>query len=659
MKRQEQFNFNLKILYSLLLLSLSMLFLMSLSRYYLYHSYSQNSIYSSIELFNAFLLGFRLDLSIIAYINILPVIYIIVLYAIKKEKLNSYAIKVLTFYFIAILFVIYSFTFMDYIYFSFFAEHSTIMIFGVLDDDTSALISTAFSNYNVPLFTAIFITLYILVVIITIKILKNKKMFSFFWTTKKQILFFIFLVISIGLLARGSLGLFPLAKYIPDVSADSFINKLPQTPTYALVYAYKQYKKSKSGKYDLIKMVGYKGKITDAFKDHLGINNINKEDLLQNIKYQTTKNTLLKDKPPHVVVVMVESFGMPLLKYQSDTFNIMGKLKKHFEEDILFTNFISSSNGTISSLEALLLNIPSRPKGTSFSQSNYLNTSFKQASARVYQDAGYETTFIYGGDLSWRNVGSFMSRQGFDKVEGKAQIIGALNLDSSTKTHDWGVYDEYSYTYLLNKLENATKPQFIFLLTTNNHPPYKVPTNYKSNKLILSQELKSHITGDIDLAQKRFKDYAYAVDMAGNFLDKLKVSPIAQKTVVAITADNNTVEGIMKYDEHYTNTKKVPFYLYLPNYLKKKTFDTTIPASHKDIFPTLYHATLSNVAYTSIGNNLQNNITIQCGFNKAGVIISRDGGFKSTNPKTEIQKNCLKHYKSSLAVTEYMIKSHK
>ena len=36
---------------------------------------------------------------------------------------------------------------------------------------------------------------------------------------------------------------------------------------------------------------------------------------------------------------MVESFGMPILKYQSEEFDIM-EIWKHFEEDILFTNII-------------------------------------------------------------------------------------------------------------------------------------------------------------------------------------------------------------------------------------------------------------------------------------------------------------------------------
>jgi 4,5-DOPA dioxygenase extradiol len=42
----------------------------------------------------------------------------------------------------------------------------------------------------------------------------------------------------------------------------------------------------------------------------------------------------------------------------AEEFDIMGNLKKHFEEDILFKNIISEGDGTIASLEALWQNIP-------------------------------------------------------------------------------------------------------------------------------------------------------------------------------------------------------------------------------------------------------------------------------------------------------------
>ena len=660
MQKYQHFNFLINLLYSILKLSLVVLFLMSLSRLYLFLNYGTTSDYSYSELFDAFFLGFRLDVSMMAYINAVGVLLLFVIWLLRIRFVQKYLYTFYRFYFVLFLTFLAFLTFTDLTYFSFFGEHSTLMIFGVFDDDTSALINTAFKNYNVTLVGLSVVGFFVFLYFMIFKILKVHDKFEFNIKWLKQLAVFLFIIVGVALLGRGSVGIFPLAYSISDVSQDPLINKLPQTPSFAIFDSYNQYTKSKSGNYDLIKSVGYRGKIAEAFEVFKQTKDIDRENLLNNLVKKTSKDKHLKDRLPHVVVIMVESFGMPLLDYQSDSFNIMGKLKKHFEEDVLFTSFISSSNGTVVSLEPLLLNITARPKSTSFAQSSFLNTHFKQASAKVYADAGYETSFVYGGDLFWRNVGSFMSRQGFKHTRGKGAIAKSLDKNIDSISHDWGVFDEYLYEYVYEKLKDATEPQFIFVLTTNNHPPYTIPSHYKSNSLKISKDLKEHITGDLDLVKRRFKDYAYAVDSAGEFLDKIKSSSLAENSIIAITADNNTVEGVMKYDSHFTQTKRIPFYIYIPDELKpEEAIDTTLASSHKDIFPTLYNLTLYDKSYTAIGTNLLDNNTLHCGFNDAGVIMAKNGGFKDTKAMSDEQKECNEYYKASLAVTEYLIKSQK
>lgn len=660
MQKYQHFNFLINLLYSILKLSLVVLSLMTLSRLYLFLNYGISGTCSYIEVFDAFFLGLRLDASVLAYINAIGVLVIFIVWFLRMKFIQKYLYSFYKIYFILFLTLLAFLTFTDLTYFSFFGEHSTLMIFGVFDDDTEALISTALDNYNVPLI-GLFLALFFTFLFITIfKILKVNQKFVLKLNWLKQLFVFLFIIVSVALIGRGSIGIFPLAYSISDVSQDPLVNKLPQTPTFAILDSYNQYSKSKSGKYDLIKNSGYKGKLPEAFEIFKQTKNIDRENLLNNLVQKTSKNELLKKRFPHVVVVMVESFGMPLLDYQSDSFNIMGKLKKHFEEDTLFTSFISTSNGTVVSLEPLLLNITARPKSTSFAQSTFLNTHFTQSSAKVYEEAGYETSFVYGGDLFWRNVGSFMSRQGFKHTRGKGAIAKSLDKNLNSISHDWGVFDEYLYEYVYKQLKDATSPQFIFVLTTNNHPPYTIPPNYKSNSLEISKDLKGHISGDMELVKRRFKDYAYAVDSVGGFLDKIKSSSLAKNSVITVTADNNTVEGVMKYDNHFTQTKRIPFYIYLPDALKpNEPIDTTLASSHKDIFPTLYNLTLYDKSYTAIGTNLLDKTTLHCGFNDAGVIMAKNGGFKDTKANTDEEKKCQEYYKASLAVTEYLIKSHK
>lgn len=659
--KDTHFSFALDFLFSLLKLFLVVLVVLSSVRGYLFLSHASFADFELSEVFSAFFLGLRLDASLMAYIFAIPVLVSFFVWLLRAKFLHRFLYPFFRFYFVVMFSLVLFMYFSDYAYFSFFGEHSTLMIFGVFDDDTMALIKTAFNNYNIPA-VAIFVLVALFgIFFIVKKVFRPNQNIWIKVGFLKQLAFFLFVIVLIALLGRGSLALFPLAYNTPDPTPQQFLNKISKNPVFALFDSYVAYEKSKNGNYDLIKQMGYKGHIKDAFKLHVGKKNIDEKNLLKNINYKTKTNPLVEKKKPNVVVVMVESFGTPILKYQSKQFDIMGHLQKHFKEDTVFKHFISASNGTIVSLEPVLLNITARPKSTPFGQGKYLNTSFYEASAKVYQKAGYETTFVYGGDLSWRNVGNFLKRQGFDNVEGKEKIAKTLGKNVENISHDWGVFDEYLYQYVDYRLKNSKKPQFIYVLTTNNHPPYTIPKDYKSHSLIFSKELKQHLTGDMELAHKRFRDYAYALDSLGVFLDNIKNSNLVNNTVVAITADNNTVEGIMKYDDYYNTTKLIPFYLYLPPYLKPelKNVDENVASSHKDIFPTLYNLTLSDVNYTAIGTNLLDKTKLHCGFNDDGVIMSKDGAFKLGKAKSEAQKECQNYYKATLSVTEYLIKHQK
>ena len=660
MPQKQHFIFLVNLLVSFLKLSTAVLLLMSLSRLYLFLNYGGASTYTIQELFNVFFLGLRLDIIVVVYIFALPILTVFIVWLLNIRATQRYLYPFFRAYFILFILILISLVFADLVYFSYFGEHSTLMIFGVIDDDTKALIQTALKNYNIPLIALLGSLFYAGVTYMIIKLLKDESRLELEWSKPKQSIFFLTLILLTLFLGRGTLGTYQLARYIPDISTDVLINNLPTSPAYAVINSYKEYKKSKSGNTNITRKVGYEGKINQAFMLHTGKKNIDTNDLIKNITYTTAKNEKLKKRPPHVVVVMVESFGMPLLDYQSESFNIMGSLKKHFQEDLLFSNFISSHNGTIVSLEPVLLNITALPSATAFSQSMSLNTHFKQASAKVYEDAGYETSYIYGGDISWRNTGSFMSRQGFQNIEGRGKIASYFNKDVTSISHDWGIFDEHLYNYVYEKLLHADTPQFIFILTTNNHPPHIIPSDYKSNKLEMSDKLKKHITGDLDLTKVRLKDYAYAVDSAGHFLDKIKASPLAEKSVVAITADNNTIEGIMHYDDHYKDSKRIPFYIYLPKELRPITpIDMRVASSHKDIFPTLYNLTLSEQTYTAIGTDLLDESIKHCGFNVAGIIVTKESGFKFKKAVTPEEKYCQEYYKATLAVTDYLIKSNK
>ncbi len=629
-----------------ILIGLFYLIVMTLLRLVFFLYYTTDTFLSS-ELVESFFLGFRVDLTVVGYSYVLP--YIIALFS-QLFRVNSYSI--FKYYYFIIFVIFFTLNLADFGFYSYFKEHINILFFGLFDDDTEALIKTFWANYPV----IIILGLYVVSLLLAYKIID--KIFSIQFkskTNQQSIISWTVVLIFIFGIIRGTFGMYPLGKMLPNISSDKFINQVAQNSTRSFIRAYKLRQKFLSNHYDLIKDVGFDKNITQAFKIHNLNKPIDSKNLLKNITYTTPK---LKDSF-NVVVVMVESFGMPLLDYNSEDFDILRSMKKHFQEDILFKNFISSGDGTIPSLESLMLNITYRPSSFPLAQSIYKNVSFDYSPAFLYNKNHYETSFIYGGDLSWRDIGAFAQHQGYQHVEGKMDIYNNVNKTIEKEYfHDWGIYDEFLFEHIENKLLNAKKPQMILALTTNNHPPYEIPKQYQSKKLVVSDKLKQHLHGDLDLLQKRFYSYQYAVDQVGHFLDFIKHSSLKNNTIVVITADNNTIDSSMNYDkDKLLKSKNIPAIFYLPKKLKEriKKIDTSRFASHKDIFPTLYNLTLSETSYLSIGNNLFASKGYFVGFNGSKIVASKDDGVSQIDFRQKELTNSEKFYKATLAVQEYLL----
>ena len=150
------------------------------------------------------------------------------------------------------------------------------------------------------------------------------------------------------------------------------------------------------------------------------------------------------------------------------------------------------------------------------------------------------------------------------------------------------------------------------------------------------------------------------MDSLGKFLDEFKQSRFKDNTIIVITADNNTVEGIMKYDDNPTFTSKnIPIYFYLPKKLKDKLdIDTTFAGSQKDIFPTLYNLTLKDTKYLAIGSNLFDKTQVHYGFNGSMIVNSGSSVRKLNSLKEFSEDEIENYYKASLAITEYLLNSY-
>ena len=568
------------------------------------------------DLFKAFFyIGFKYDTVILLYCLVLPLFFIVFSlfigsFQIRYKSFLSSFLKWFTF--IVFMLCVLLLT-SDYYYFKFFQSHYNLLAFGIIDDDTKAVLTSVWTDYPV-IKILICWTISGFLIYYTIKRIVKK---TYNFNAPKSILINIPVIIAIIFLycigMRGSLGVFGLEKDDANISPNTFINSITMNGIFSLKDAISDYEHFAINidQQSTLNSFGYKSK-QDALNDYNHGNNPFSD---------TTKNNpFLEKNPPHVVFFLMESMSNYYFDLNSPTLNLMGELENQKENCVIFRNFLSCQNGTIHSLEGIIVNTPITP----LSQSPYMGLSLTSAIAKTYLDKGYETNFITGAKLGWRNLDKYCSHQYFKHIEGSANILEKV---PGAQTCEWGAFDEYLFERVYQILAEAKKPQLIFVLTTSNHTPYELPSHYKSYPVNIPDKMKKQLRCDAQIAVKNFTAYQYSNNCLGNLIKKVRSSNLGNKTIISASGDHNTLALFDFDDEHMLQKRSVTFVLYIPTAYKPQNIDITRFGSHKDIFPTLFNITLSHAPYFRSGNNMfdSNPNTAYFALNECNLAIDKYG----------------------------------
>ncbi|MGE3608755.1 MAG: LTA synthase family protein [Bacteriovoracaceae bacterium] len=580
------------------------------------------------DLLKAFYLGLRFDLIPLAYINALPFLILNFAYFFSGKKLIA-GVRVFLTYFLLVFYLILIWIYVcDYGFYSYFQDHINILFFGLFEDDTKAVLISIWKNYNVPVWLGIlFILHYAFYRLI-------KFFFSQFEFDLKAHHFDyrapVILVVGVVLLAflgRGNFTRVPLSFEDAHISSNEFINKIPLNGVISLNRAIKIRKTFGKDNFDYLKDFKYSN-WTEAYVDAFAKSS-DQQDFGHALISKTPENKFLKENPPHVVLIIMESFGSYWNEEDSEDFQLLGELKNHFQSGLLFKNFLSAENGTIGSTVSVSVSQVIRPGARFLSESEYMNTFLSSAGHLPFKEQSYETHFVYGGKLGWRDLGRFLSTQRYDRLWGADEIkehMPELNqLDSRELGNEWGIFDEYLYSFIGEKLRTATRPQFFLVLTTSNHPPFEFPTNYKPLPVKLSEQKLERMTVVEELARKRFEGLQYANQKVGEFLTQIKSSNLKDKVVVALTGDHSywIAKGVGLEQEF--KRYAVPFFISVPEAMRPDKVNLNKFGSHEDIFPTLYHLTLSNQTYLALGENIFEDESHA--INSSGLVANEHGAF--------------------------------
>lgn len=403
-------------------------------------------------------------------------------------------------------------------------------------------------------------------------------------------------VLALALAMRGNISTFPLRSEDTYVSRSAMVNDCVPNALYMLKQAVVEWRSHRHNE------------SADERAARMGFANAEEAIYAYSSKYTSTWAEALTDTTAmhprcermNVVLILTESWSGRLADYeQMYGLELLGAMRQHLDSGIYFRNFISSTNGTIHAIENICMgtvceNVFSSPRR---------HEDNPYSPARLYADNGYDTYFVTGISLGWRNLRDALPHQGFNHVVGRYEIMEACPGAECNST--WGVYDHSMLQYINYLLDSESdRPKFIVCLTSTSHMPFEFPANYPFAELRLGDKTHDAFVVSDDIAIGYLHGYQYESNELGLFMSRLKASASSTNTVVAITGDHN-VRRILPYGDGTVNEEwhryAVPLYIYAPVALDA---DTSRYGSHDDIIPTLANLTLSHVPFVSIGHNL-------------------------------------------------------
>lgn len=556
------------------------------------------------DLLKAFFTGFKFDTMVVFY-GLFPVIILNIagIFTAKHgEKYFSILSKFSCGYYTALGVLILLVSVIDLYYFNFFQTRLDVRLYGFLEDDTLAVVQTIWKDYPVLLIMAGLIAggvgAYKLAKLSRRILLPDFKLPLMGYWAGLTILMFLFVI---GL--RGNLSASPIRNTNTYISKYLFINQLVPNGVYALKTALKE-RRNLYASTDTDKAMAKWGfaSPSEAVSAYLGRTvEGDAESLKKEMTDYTPVDTFLEENPPNVVFILMEGMSAHFLElHDRENFNLLGKLEDVLPECIHFTRFLPASNGTIFSLEGILVNNPMGP----LCESPYMEKSLTTSVAMPFKEKGYRTSFVTGGSLDWRSLGLFMPRQYIDNIEGSEHLE---EIFPQARANSWGCFDEFMFTRIRDLLEQSgDEPQFVFGLTVTNHSPHTLPETYKPHPVNMPGKIKHGLAAKKDLINWRFLTYQYANEFLGRFIDTIRNSPLGENTIIVATGDH-VVRRVLEYpDSDMLHRHAVPLIMYIPEKYRQRVEmpDTKAFASHKDIFPTIFNLSLSNAAYVRSGINL-------------------------------------------------------
>ncbi|MBK7938504.1 MAG: sulfatase-like hydrolase/transferase [Lewinellaceae bacterium] len=207
----------------------------------------------------------------------------------------------------------------------------------------------------------------------------------------------------------------------------------------------------------------------------------------------------------NLVFVIMESMTAQVVEELGGEPGVCPNLGRLVREGILFENVYGSGYRTDQGVVSILGGYPAQPDQSIVLLSDKAE-KLNSISKTLHSD-GYSTAFLYGGELTFANIGVWLTNQRFDR------IISEKDFSREDKTQRWGVDDIRLLNRSILEFNQLQEPFFGAAMTLSLHPPYDVPFQSKWNgpddraKFLNSAAFADHAIGEFFKSAERQKWY--------------------------------------------------------------------------------------------------------------------------------------------------------
>jgi len=450
------------------------------------------------EYFRAYYHGFRLDMAMIGYLT-LGILPFYLLWAMTKDRWKLIFNRVML---VALLLLVLFSTLIhcgELVAYDEWNHKLTTRVFTHLGNPDEVFRTATWGNYFYFFSYALiqFIFALLLTKLIFGPVFRASERLNprVIWSA---LTFFVLVPISL-LLARGGWQQIPININAAMFSSSPIVNDMSTNSTYYFLHSLNSYSKE-----DLEKYLGG----VEVSKSAIYFMSLeNKCD---------TFDYFLDTIRPNLVFVVLESWVAGAISHSGEVKGTTPNFDQMISEGLYFSRMYATAGTSEIGNASIFSGYPGLPQ---VSLTLHQDKSRKiPALNQTLKDYGYTSSYLFGGDLKYGNIGAYFLDHNFDKIKDES------NFSHITKRGKLNIYDTDLLEAFIKEVDQKKAPFISVVFTGSTHSPWDIPKEW--------QDFYSGEEAGI------MNTIHYADHALGLFIQKAKERPWYNNTLFVFVADH-------------------------------------------------------------------------------------------------------------------------